>query len=636
MQRFARAAEVLVTGIEPDVDPAASGSSFEYNHFAHGVLATVGAGLMVAGLYYGWEQQQGASRDNGKQSQKRDLRASSLYLTTRERFFSPPGLAVQRCAKAAEEHAVGTRKAHNFQRRPQGFRRESLTVTPVEAPDLPSRWAWIARAAGTPQPVADELWVVYRTWVDENVAGHGHMVFNAFAVARALGIQTSASTGIWSGACTGDLLVCLATGGMLARGTAAGRPALLRFLEETLYCFNERFRYAQERVYQGLGAAEQSGWDGAYDFIQLADPQLGMLRMDQDWAEEVTMLRLAVQHVNRLKPRFLLVSGDLTNVWPSRETASVVAAQAQSFKEALRDLDPTIPLVLQPGNHDVGQDPRREDVERYKQNFGDDYFSFWVGGVLYVAVNSQYYHKLCVNKEAAQLRRAQEEWLEGVLTPEECTRARHVVMLTHVAPFMGKEDESHGHFNWSVEGRRWLLDLAERARIKLILCGHYHGNCVVRSEGGVEVVTTSSCGGMINWKLPPAELAPAETFNFMECVGSPPVVCDSYSSGMRIVRVGEQAIRHRFFELASVPKVLDEAFDDSLASSHVERPFPMRGPALEQIMGLPSSVQTTMKTMAFASKLKKRATSGSGRDAMQMRAASIGSPGRSSDAVGER
>lgn len=594
---------------------AAAGSSFEeYNHFAYGVLATAGAGVLAAGLYHGWQRHQSASRGSGKQPGGRDQR--SLYQTTKQRFFTPPALAVQRCAKAAEEHKVGRRKAHNFQRRPQGFRRGSVGIRVEEAPDMPSRWAWIAKAAASPQPVTDELWVVYRTWVDENVAGNGHMVFNAFAVARALGIQTSASTGIWSGACTGDLLVCLATGGMLARGTAAGQPALLRFLEETLYCFNERFRYAQERVYQGFGAAEQSAWDGSYDFIQLADPQLGMLRMDQDWAEEVTMLRLAVQHVNRLKPRFLLVSGDLTNVWPSRETASVVAAQAQSFKEALRDLDPTIPLVLQPGNHDVGQDPKFEDVKRYQENFGDDYFSFWVGGVLYVAVNSQYYHKLCVNAEAAQLRQAQEDWLESVLASEECKRAKHVVLLTHVAPFMGREDESHGHFNWSVEGRRWLLGLADRAKIKLILCGHYHGNCVVRSEGGVEVVTTSSCGGMINWKLPPGEMASAETFNFMECVGSPPVVCDSYSSGLRIVRVGEHGIRHRFFELASVPKVLDDAFDDSVASCSAGRP------ALEQIMGLPSSVQTTMKTMAFASKLKKRATASGSQSAI--RSGSIG------------
>ena len=55
-------------------------------------------------------------------------------------------------------------------------------------------------------------------------------------------------------------------------------------------------------------------------------------------AEEVTMLRLAVQHVNRLKPRFLLVSGDLTNAWPSAKTREIVAAQASGFKEVLREL----------------------------------------------------------------------------------------------------------------------------------------------------------------------------------------------------------------------------------------------------------------------------------------------------------
>ena len=31
--------------------------------------------------------------------------------------------------------------------------------------------------------------------------------------------------------------------------------------------------------------------------------------------------------------------------------------QVAAFHEAMRELDPSIPLVLQPGNHDVGQNP---------------------------------------------------------------------------------------------------------------------------------------------------------------------------------------------------------------------------------------------------------------------------------------
>ena len=146
------------------------------------------------------------------------------------------------------------------------------------------------------------------------------------------------------------------------------------------------------------------------------------------------MLRMAIQQVNRLRPRFLLVSGDLTNAWPSEKTREIVSAQVSSFKEVgahlppyhpvalplspdpvgcnhtwqvLRELDPTIPLVLQPGNHDVGQNPTRDDVQRYKKLWGDDYFSFWVGGVLYIGINSQFYHIACANDEAEEMRAEQ-------------------------------------------------------------------------------------------------------------------------------------------------------------------------------------------------------------------------------------
>lgn len=50
-------------------------------------------------------------------------------------------------------------------------------------------------------------------------------------------------------------------------------------------------------------------------FIQIADPQLGTFQMNKDWREELVLLRQAVEHANRLKPRFLLISGDLVNAF---------------------------------------------------------------------------------------------------------------------------------------------------------------------------------------------------------------------------------------------------------------------------------------------------------------------------------
>ena len=138
--------------------------------------------------------------------------------------------------------------------------------------------------------------------------------------------------------------------------------ALRWWLAAALAAYNGRFKLALNRGYNGLGREAEGAWAGEYDFVQLADPQLGMLHMDKSWAEELTMLKLAIDHVNRLRPRFLLISGDLTNAWPCKENARVIAAQRASFQEALRELDPSIPLVLQPGNHDIGQNPSVGDA----------------------------------------------------------------------------------------------------------------------------------------------------------------------------------------------------------------------------------------------------------------------------------
>jgi len=435
-------------------------------------------------------------------------------------------------------------------------------------------WLLSAAAAGEHDRVKvhNRLWASYRLWVDENISlQEGRQdIFHNFCIARALGVPAPLGAR-WSGTEAGDLLTCLAAAGVLVRGCETGKEALEGFLQDSLECYNDRFRHAKQRTFAGLTREEEHAWCGAYDFVQLADPQLGMFACDAEWSQELTMLRLAVQHVNRLKPRFLLVSGDLTNAWPGDKTRDVVAAQSASFKEALRELDPSIPLVLQPGNHDVGQNPSRDDVERYVRRWGDDYYSFWVGGTLYLAINSQFYHIACKNDEAREMRAEQDAWLEAQLHAARGSGAKHVVLLSHVAPFMGEEDEPQGWFNWDPEPRRWLLDLAAQSGVKLWLSGHYHGNCVVRSRSGVEVVTTSSCGGVINWSKPPSQIATSAVFNFGECVSTPAVICDSFHAGLRIFRVGERAIEHRWLELASVPKTIDQVFHSRRAVSNAAR-----------------------------------------------------------------
>ena len=90
------------------------------------------------------------------------------------------------------------------------------------------------------------------------------------------------------------------TAALPAALTASLTAALAAALTASLTAFNGRFLLAQNRVFKGLEYESEGEWRGGYDFVQLADPQLGMLHWDRDWTEELTMLRLALQHVNRL------------------------------------------------------------------------------------------------------------------------------------------------------------------------------------------------------------------------------------------------------------------------------------------------------------------------------------------------
>ena len=70
-------------------------------------------------------------------------------------------------------------------------------------------------------------------------------------------------------------------------------------------------------------------------------PQVGMLHFDKEWREELTMLRLAVHHVNALRPRFVVISGDLINAFPKEEAAQVVRLWAfgnEPVRQRVRDV----------------------------------------------------------------------------------------------------------------------------------------------------------------------------------------------------------------------------------------------------------------------------------------------------------
>jgi hypothetical protein len=93
-----------------------------------------------------------------------------------------------------------------------------------------------------------------------------------------------------------------------------------------LYFFQQKKNHLMaqkpsERNVPGLALTPASAtWERDFFFTQLADPQYGLFKTgaaEPGWAEEAAMLKLAIAHINRVKPRFVVVCGDLTNAMPN-------------------------------------------------------------------------------------------------------------------------------------------------------------------------------------------------------------------------------------------------------------------------------------------------------------------------------
>ncbi len=275
------------------------------------------------------------------------------------------------------------------------------------------------------------------------------------------------------------------------------------------------FVVAAVAVVFGLGLAGLPAAPAApFFFIQLTDPQFGMTTSDKDFAQETANLEFAVATANRLRPAFVIVTGDLVN-----RTGDT--AQIAEYPRILGRLDPAIPAYSIPGNHDVGNEPTPESLSAYAKRFGPDRFSFTVGSFVGIAINSCLIHTpKTVKAEAEQ----QDQWLRGELAKARREGARHIVIFQHHPLFVSHAAEAGGYENIPPDARARLLALFREAGVRHVFAGHYHQNALAR-EGDLQVVTTGPIG--------------------MPLRGA--------KSGMRIVIVTDGGIEHRYYDLGDLP-----------------------------------------------------------------------------------
>ncbi|GHT12991.1 hypothetical protein FACS1894170_08450 [Planctomycetales bacterium] len=189
--------------------------------------------------------------------------------------------------------------------------------------------------------------------------------------------------------------------------------------------------------------------------VQLCDPQLGFGADGFD--ADVARLKQAVKQVNELAPDAAVIAGDMVNNCKDEHAV-------KTFLELTAEMK--VPVILTPGNHDLPDPVTAEHLERYRTNFGKDYFIKEYNGVRIVSANSQLWRESPPDESQRHDR--------FVLDAVKNAAAVPTIMLTHVPPFVKTIDEKDAYFNLPTEKRRELLRLCDENSVTIWLAGHTH------------------------------------------------------------------------------------------------------------------------------------------------------------------
>ncbi len=249
-------------------------------------------------------------------------------------------------------------------------------------------------------------------------------------------------------------------------------------------------------------------------FVQLTDTQFGMHTGDKAFDQESANFEFAVATINRWKPAFVIITGDLVNK-PGDP------AQTAEYLRIEKKIAPAIKVYHLAGNHDVENAPTPAALAAYRKQFGPDWFSFRQGSFAGVVINTSVIHSpAAVTGELARQR----EWLEQELAKLKREGASPIVLFQHHPWFIMKASEPDGYFNLPLARRGDYLNLLQQYGVRQAFAGHVHRNAIA-FDAGIEMVTN----GPIGMPLSPE------------------------GSGIRVGVVRGDKVEHTFYPLGRLP-----------------------------------------------------------------------------------
>lgn len=164
--------------------------------------------------------------------------------------------------------------------------------------------------------------------------------------------------------------------------------------------------------------------------------------------------------------------------------------------------------------------PTLEAIEQYKNDFGDDYYSFWFGGCMFLVINDIHYKQ---PNKLVDLYKKHHEWIKQKLAQAKSNKQlKHLFILQHIPWFIKDIKEKEEWNNIGYEQREKMLNLFKDVGVRAVFTGHLHGNNENQFYN-IKLITTSAIG----YQSPNSTL----------------------KSGYRIVNVTEDQFDHVYHEI---------------------------------------------------------------------------------------
>lgn len=259
-------------------------------------------------------------------------------------------------------------------------------------------------------------------------------------------------------------------------------------------------------------------------FIHLSDPQLGLMaekgRVDpsEGFAAEADLFQQAVAEANRLKPDFVVVTGDIGQ-------NSMAPLEIAEVKRVASGLDRSIPIYWTPGNCDTtfnGHTASPELLETYRAEFGPDYHSFNHKGVGFIVLSSAVIYD---PSEVPGEWESQLEFVKAALSASvERGDSKRIIFMHHPL-FTGGPDDEDSPKHIPTVRRRPLISLCREYDVTAVFAGHLHRNNYAW-DGDMPMVATSAVGMQMG----------------------------DDESGFRVVKVLKDTIEHDYYAFGSGPE----------------------------------------------------------------------------------